>query len=122
MKLPNFDDWRNGEHWSENKVIYKLMLSKYVNNKKLHFLTPPHYTNLQNSMISFDYSWFLAKNFSNFVSLPWKLQKRCCHNLAPRYGGSTYRGASLDEIFFTCCDPCIARWIERIHITVVEGI
>ena len=27
-----------------------------------HFLTPPHYTNLQNSMISFDYSWFLAKN------------------------------------------------------------
>ena len=35
-----------------------------------HFLTPPHYTNLQNSMISFDYSRFLAKNLSNFVSLP----------------------------------------------------
>ena len=34
MKLPNFDDWSNGEHWAENKVIYKLMLSKYVNNKK----------------------------------------------------------------------------------------
>ena len=32
-----------------------------------HFLTHPHYTNLQNSMVSFDYSWFLAKNLSNFV-------------------------------------------------------
>ena len=38
-----------------------------------HFLTPPHYTNLQNSMISFDYIWFLAKNLSNYVSLLWKL-------------------------------------------------
>ena len=44
-----------------------------------HFLTPPHYTNLQNSMISFDYSWFLAKNLSNFVSLPWKLHNSYCH-------------------------------------------
>ena len=32
-------------------------------------------------MISFDYSWFLAKNISNFVSLPWKLHNRYCHNL-----------------------------------------
>ena len=37
-------------------------------------------TNSQNSMISFDYSWFLAKNISNFVSLPWKLHNRYCHN------------------------------------------
>ena len=29
-----------------------------------------HCINLQNSMISFDYSGFLAKNLSNFVSLP----------------------------------------------------
>ena len=41
-----------------------------------HFLTLPHYTNSQNSMISFDYSWFLAKHLSNFVSLPWKLDNR----------------------------------------------
>ena len=34
-----------------------------------HFLTPP-YDNLQNSMISFDYGYFLVKNLSNFVSLP----------------------------------------------------
>ena len=38
-----------------------------------YFLTPPHYTNSQNSMISFDYCWFLAKNLSNFVYLSWKL-------------------------------------------------
>ena len=36
-----------------------------------HFLTPPNYTNLQNSMISFNCSWFLVKNLSNFVSLFW---------------------------------------------------
>ena len=30
--------------------------------------------------ISFDYSWFLAKNLSNFVSLPWKLHNQYCHN------------------------------------------
>ena len=30
-------------------------------------------------LISFDYSWFLAKNLSNFVSLPWKLHNRYCH-------------------------------------------
>ena len=44
-----------------------------------YFLIPPHYTNLQNLMI-FDYSWFLAKNLSNFVSFPWKLHNRYCHN------------------------------------------
>ena len=52
-----------------------------------HFLTPSHYTNSQNSMISFDYSWFLAKNLSNFVSLPWKFHNWYCHNLN-RYGNS----------------------------------
>ena len=31
--------------------------------KRWHFLTPPHYTDLQNSMVTFDYSWFLAKIF-----------------------------------------------------------
>ena len=39
-----------------------------------------HYSNSQNSIISFDFSWFLAKNLSNFVSLPWKLHNRYCHN------------------------------------------
>ena len=43
-------------------------------------LTPPHYTNSQNSMIPFDYSWSLAQNLSNFVSLPWKLHNWYCHN------------------------------------------
>ena len=44
-----------------------------------HFLKPPHYTNSQNSMISFDYSWFLAINLSNFVSLPSKLHNWYYH-------------------------------------------
>ena len=45
-----------------------------------YFLTAPHYSNFQNLVISFEYSWFLAKNLSNFVSLPWKLHNRECHN------------------------------------------
>jgi hypothetical protein len=90
----------------DNKAIWKLMLSKNVNNKKCapkfvlfsknlddfwhrkltlkvifrHFFTSSHYTNSQNSMISFDYSSFLANNLSNFVSLPWKLHNRYCHS------------------------------------------
>ena len=44
-----------------------------------YFLTALHYSNFQNLVISFEYSWFLAKNLSNFVSLPWKLHNRECH-------------------------------------------
>ena len=43
-------------------------------------MTARHYSNSQNSIISFDYSWFLAKNLSSFVSLPWKLHNRYCHS------------------------------------------
>ena len=43
-----------------------------------HFLTPPHYTNSQNSMISFDYCWFLSKNLYKFVSFAWKLHNLYC--------------------------------------------
>ena len=46
----------------------------------VQFLTACHYSNSQNLVISFEYSWFLAKNLSNFVSLPWKLHNRKCHN------------------------------------------
>ena len=48
---------------------------------KSNFLNFWHlpYTISQNSRITFDYSWFLAKNLSNFVSLPWKLHNRYCH-------------------------------------------
>ena len=44
-----------------------------------YFLTAPHYSNFQNLVISFEYSWSLANNLSNFVSLPWKLHDRECH-------------------------------------------
>ena len=44
-----------------------------------YFLTAPHYSNFQNLVISFEYSWFLAKNLTNFVSLHWKLHNRYCN-------------------------------------------
>ena len=52
-----------------------------VRDTNLEFKAP-HYTNLQISMISFDYSWFLGKNLSNFVSLPWKLHNWYFHNVS----------------------------------------
>ena len=41
---------------------------------------PDFFMYSQNSMISFDYSSYVAKNFSNFVSFPWKLHNQYCHN------------------------------------------
>ena len=46
-----------------------------------HFLTPSRYSNFPNLVFLFEYSWFLAKNLSNFVSLPWKLHNPYCHNV-----------------------------------------
>ena len=49
-------------------------------------MTPPnYYSNSQNSMISFDNSWFLAKNLSYFVSLPWKLTGIAIPKIVQRY-------------------------------------
>ena len=38
-----------------------------------------HYSTYQNLVISFDYSWFLAGNLFNLLSLPWKLYNWYCH-------------------------------------------
>ena len=75
-KLLNFEFWINGNlakigHHYCNKVISKLTLPKNVNNNKdsddfwhrkltlkvifWHFLTAPHYSNPQNSIIFFGY-------------------------------------------------------------------
>ena len=70
----------------ESKVVQKLSLEKNVFNKKVspkliflydfwhwkltlkvqfwHFLRPWRYVNLQNTTISFEYSWFLSKNLA----------------------------------------------------------
>ena len=62
-------------------------------NSEAHFLIPSIFKSLyflkwcpifeclpllQFSIISFNYSWFLAKNLFSFVSLPWKLHHRYC--------------------------------------------
>ena len=44
-------------------------------------MTAPHYTNSQNSIISFEYSWFLGKNISNFVSPDLKIHNLYCHTV-----------------------------------------
>ena len=104
----------------ENKVNWKLMLSKisitkkcapksiFFNEKKIRniamifdienwlwksnfgFLTLTHYKNSQNLIVSFGCITFLAKNLSNFVSLPWKLHNRYYHTLT----------ASLSKVSF----------------------
>ena len=69
--------WKKNQKDSDDFWHRKLTLKV----KFWYFLTAPHYSNFQNLVISFKYSWFLAKNLSNFVSLPWKLHNRYCHNL-----------------------------------------
>ena len=61
-------------------LITSIFKSLYFLND-VQFLTAHHYSNSQNSIISLDYSQFLAKNLFNFVSLPWKLHNRYCHSV-----------------------------------------
>ena len=65
-----------------------------------YFLTAPHYSNFQNLVISFEYSWFLAKNLSNFVSLSWKLHNRECHS-----NYSCHFKINKQPWFFWLCPP-----------------
>ena len=55
-------------------------------------------------VISFDYSWFWAKNLSNFVFLLWKLHNRYCHN------GETGNTFVPRILFFACF---IISWKKR---------
>ena len=64
-----------------------------------HFGTA-YYTNLQNSIISFEYvCWLLVKTLSNFVSLPWKIHNPYCHTVHAQLGailnGTKYSGIVL---------------------------
>ena len=65
---------------SSKKIRMIFDIENWLKVRLQHFLTPPHYTNSQNSMISFQNSWLLAKNLSIFVPLPWKLNNRYCYN------------------------------------------
>ena len=55
------------------------------------------YSNSQTSMISFNYSGFLAKNVSNFEFLPWKILIRYCHILGCTHGDLIGDGNCNDE-------------------------
>ena len=68
--------WKKIQKYSDDFWHRKLTLKV----KFWYFLTASHYSNFQNLVVSFEYSWFLTKNLSNFVSLPWKLHNRYCYN------------------------------------------
>ena len=90
MKLPNFENWSSGKLSKIGKHFIKIKWFKcYLKisiTKNVKFWHLP--IKLQDSMTSFDYSWFIAKNLSNFVSLPWKLHNRYCHTLKALAAGS----------------------------------
>ena len=73
--------WKKNQRDSDDFWHRKLTLKV----KFWYFLTAPHYSNFQNMVISFEYSWFLPKNLPNFVSLPWKLHNRECHTAINKY-------------------------------------
>ena len=98
----NILHWKKNQKDSDDFWHRKLTLKV----KFWYFLTASHYSNFQNLVISFEYSWFLAKNLSNFVSLPWKLHNRECHSLQsadlwPFYSKINYKIALHYIFFFT---------------------
>ena len=66
---------------------------------------PPHKNQFTKFMISYDYSWFLAKNFCNFVFFPWKLQNLYFHT----WGRSLVWSAAIPQwivrLSQQTCDP-----------------
>ena len=89
-------------------------------------MTAHHYSNSQNSIISFDYSSFLAKNLSNFISLPWKLHNRYCHNCKAIFSTEEswlnhQSGAHSEQITCETCNKTYAsvyelnRHVKEIH-------
>ena len=62
-------------------------------------LTTLWYISSQNTIVSFLEYWFVAKNLSNFVSIPWKLSNRNNSNLYlwfPLHFGISYHGVFLE--------------------------
>ena len=124
-----FENWCSGElstigHHFSNKVIWKLMLSKNVNNKKCawmnilildieNWLWKSNFgtfwcnANSQNSIISFDYSWLLGKNLSNFVPPAWKLDNPYFHQVLQKGFQLHWNPASLIIcLLFNDCKGC----------------
>ena len=73
-KLVFFNEKKN---WERFRWFWSRKLTLKV--KFWRFLKVCHYSNSPNLVISFDYTSFLAKKLSNFVSLPWKLHNRYYH-------------------------------------------
>ena len=80
-----------------------------LNVKFWHFLTPPHYTNSQNSLISFE---FLGQELSNFVSLPRKL--KTCTNI-------TFTWQQKDATFLESTDIILTCACKKQRIKISDG-
>ena len=52
---------------------------------------------LPSLVISFNYSWCLAKNLSDFISLPWKLHNRYCHTVS---SPQTFKNVQFTRNYF----------------------
>ena len=105
--------WKKNQKDSDDFWRRKLTLKV----KFWYFLTAPHYSNCQNLVISFEYSWFLAKNLSNFVSLPWKLYNRKCHNGNIMSGpqGLEYPYVQFDFTYLKTLSTSISTMISARH-------
>ena len=86
-------------------------------------MTARHYSNSQNLIISFEYSWYLGKNLSYFVSLPWKLHNRKCHTVhsAQNIGMAYLMNCNPDQINLyglqdAILKPHFKQWLLTNHI------
>ena len=73
--LDEFFFWKNSVDFWHRKLTLKVQF--------WHFLRPWHYVNLQNTAISFEYSWFLSKNLAFYDPSSKKLHDLNDINLHP---------------------------------------
>ena len=74
---------------------------------------------------SFHYDWFLVRNLPNFVSLPWKLHNRYCHNDCQRLQSTCLlktKEWNLQAKSVSCFVTHIRLPVERDWIFNIQGV
>ena len=98
--------WKQNEKDSDDFWRGKLKV------KFWHYLTPPHYTNSQNSKISFGYlCWFLGKNPSNFVPPAWILDNPYYHNIQIPY--NPYQPITKKLFYLTLIQANLSKELQQ---------
>ena len=75
-------------------------------------------SNSQNLIISFDYSWLLAINLSNFASFPWNIYNQYCHHITdPPADLQGNANDSLESNLYEIVERKLRQRYQELHNT-----